>query len=427
MTPLTFAAIGCGSRVSTYAKLICSLPQKSKIVACADPKPERLEMMRKITGDSSMLTFPGADELLAQGKLADVMIIGTQDAFHAEPCIKAMELGYDVLMEKPIATNFPEVLRLEQEAKRLGRRVLICHVLRYTPFYGKIKSLLEAGAIGEITSINAIEGVGPFHQAHSYVRGHWSVVGQSSPMIISKSCHDMDIISWLVDSKCEQVASFGSLSYFNSDHAPAGAPARCTDGCPVAADCPYDAHRYLTDERKWLNMVFKGGIDAPDDDVLEWLRTSPWGRCVYHCDNDTVDRQTVNMSFANNVTATFTMTAFDVGRSLEVRGTKGILSAGSVTKRITEHDIVVTDHFTGANTHYDLTPDSGEYVGHGGGDQGLIEALHNEWAKPDSATMRSSIQRSVESHAMGFAAEQARATKQVVSLDEFIEENRRSL
>jgi predicted dehydrogenase len=172
MIPLTFAAIGCGSRVSTYAKLICSLPQKSKIVACADPKPERLELMSKITGDSSMLTFPGADELLAQGKLADVMIIGTQDAFHAEPCIKAMELGYDVLMEKPIATNFPEVIRLEQEAKRLGRRVLICHVLRYTPFYGKIKSLLEAGTIGEITSINAIEGVGPFHQAHSYVRGH---------------------------------------------------------------------------------------------------------------------------------------------------------------------------------------------------------------------------------------------------------------
>lgn len=383
--------------------------------------------MRQITGDPSMLTFPGANELLAQGKLADVMMIGTQDAFHAEPCIKAMELGYDVLLEKPIATNFEEVLRIEHVARRMGRRVLICHVLRYTPFYGKIKSLLESGAIGEVTSINAIEGVGPFHQAHSYVRGHWSVTGKSSPMIIAKSCHDMDIISWLVDSKCEQVASFGSRSYFNSAHAPSGAPPRCTDGCPVAAECPYDAHRYLRDERKWLNMVFKGGAEAPDEAVLEWLRTSPWGRCVYHCDNDTVDRQTVNMSFANQVSATFTMTAFDVGRSLEVRGSRGILTAGSAVKRITDHDIAVTDHFSQENTYHAFGEDSGEYVGHAGGDQGLIEAIHDEWAKPDSATMRSSIQRSVESHAMGFAAEEARVTKQVVDLNEFIERHRPKL
>lgn len=420
--PLTLAAIGCGGRVQTYTKAAAGLPDRYRVVAAADPNPERLKLMRRLVpGD--LRTFATDRELFAAGRLADILMIGTQDAYHVQPCIEAMRLGYDVLLEKPIATSFPEVLRLEREAAALGRRVLVCHVLRYTPFYTKVKSLLGAGAVGEIATVTATEGVAPFHQAHSFVRGHWSVVERSSPMIIAKCCHDLDILSWLVDARCEQVSSFGSLSHFHAGRAPAGAPARCTDGCPVAGDCLYDAHRYLGDQRHWLQWVFDGGVEAPDEAVRDWLRTSPWGRCVYRCDNTAVDRQTVNLEFANRVTATLTMTAFDSGRSLEIRGTKGVLVGGDALKRLTGHEIAVTEHRTGATTHHDLTVIEGEYAGHGGGDFGLVDRLDHEWRKPDPADMRSSLQRSVESHAMGFAAEAARRSGRVIRLDDFRREN----
>lgn len=419
MPPLTFAAIGCGGRVRTYTKVISELPDRYQVVAAADPNPIRLQQMRDLLPGRDLQTFETDRDLLAAGKLADIMMIGTQDAYHLQPCLEAMKIGYDVLLEKPVATNFADVRFLESEAKRLGRRVLVCHVLRYTPLYTKIKELLESGAIGDIATIAATEGVGPFHQAHSFVRGHWGVVAKSTPMIIAKCCHDLDILSWLVEAKCEQVSSFGSLSHFNAANAPAGAPARCTDGCPVGDTCEYNAHRYLTDERRWLEWVSDGGAEAPDEEILQWLRTSPWGRCVYHCDNTAVDRQTVNLSFTNNITATLTMTAFDSGRSLEVRGTKGVLLAGTSVKRFSSHDIAITNHQTGETEYHDVGAKEGKYMGHGGGDAGLVEALDIEWQKPESADMRSSLQRSLESHAMGFAAEESRVTGKAVRLVDF--------
>jgi len=421
--PLTFAAIGCGGRVQTYSKGAALMPDRYQVVAAADPNPARLKLMRDIV-PGELRTFADDRELFAAGRLADIVMIGTQDAYHVQPCIEAMRLGYDVLLEKPIATNFREVMQLEQEAARLGRRVLVCHVLRYTPLYTKVKSLLEAGVIGQMATINAVEGVAPFHQAHSFVRGHWSVVEKSSPMIIAKCCHDLDIVSWLVDAKCESVSSFGSLSHFNAANAPAGAPARCTDGCPVAGQCFYDAHRYLTDQRNWLQWVFNGGVKASDDEVLDWLRTSPWGRCVYHCDNTAVDRQTVNMHFANRVTGTLTMTAFDSGRYLEIRGTEGVLLAGTGVQRTSGHEIAVVNHRTEKPVYHDLEIIEGDYAGHGGGDHGLMSVLDAEWRKPNPADMRSSLQRSVESHAIGFAAEEARLNGSVVKLDEYIARHR---
>ena len=237
-SPLTLAAVGCGSRVQVYSALAAAMPEHYRVVAAADPVPDRLERVRRLSRNPHLRTFANDRELFAAGKLADVLMIATQDPLHVGPCIAAMELGYDVLLEKPIATNFRDVLRLETAAARLGRRVLVCHVLRYTNFYSKIKDLLAAGVLGEVAAVNATEGVGLFHQAHSFVRGHWAVTANCSPMIISKSCHDLDILSWLVDSPCESVSSFGSTSYFNAAHAPARARASCTDGCPVSASCP---------------------------------------------------------------------------------------------------------------------------------------------------------------------------------------------
>lgn len=422
--PLTLAAVGCGSRVQVYSALAAAMPDRYRVVAAADPIPDRLERVRQLSKNPGLRTFANDQELFAAGKLADVLMIGTQDPDHVGPCIAAMELGYDVLLEKPIAPRFDEVQRLEAIANRLGRRVLICHVLRYTTFYSKIKDLITAGALGDLIAVNATEGVGLFHQAHSFVRGHWAVTERCSPMIISKSCHDLDILSWLVDAPCEAVSSFGSTAYFNAAHAPAGAPARCTDGCPVAATCPYDAHRYLGDQRGWLHWVFDRDAVATDAEIKAWLATSKWGRCVYHCDNTAVDRQSVNLHFANRVTATFTMTAFSEGREIEIRGTRGVLQAGESVRRLTGHDIAITDHATKQVTWHDVPVLEGEFAGHWGGDRGLMELLHAELQRARPADMRSSLQRSVESHAIGFAAEESRLTGQTVRLDEFRQRHR---
>jgi predicted dehydrogenase len=230
--PLTLVGIGCGGRTRTYCDLAAKQPHRYQVVAAADPDAERVDLVRASSRNPGFRGFASADACFAAGKLGDVAIIGTQDAYHVEPALKALELGYDLLLEKPVAPDPADVLRIRDTAARLGRRVLVCHVLRYSPFYVKVKELVASGVLGEIVTIDAREGVWDFHQAHSYVRGHWAKTKDCSPMIIAKSCHDLDIISWLVDKPCARVSSFGSLRHFTPANRPAGAPARCTPGCP---------------------------------------------------------------------------------------------------------------------------------------------------------------------------------------------------
>jgi predicted dehydrogenase len=366
-----------------------------------------------------MLLFASDQEILAHPKLADTMIIATQDAYHKDPCLRAMEKGYDILLEKPIAATWPDVVELCDSAKRLGRKVLVCHVLRYTPFYSAVKKIIESGELGEIVSVNAREGVGAWHQAHSYVRGHWAVTSRCSPMIVAKSCHDLDILCWLIGRNCESISSYGSLSYFKAENCPAGAPLRCTDGCPHDRTCMYNARHYSGPQRKWLELVMDNAANATDEDIELWLRESPWGRCVYQCENTAVDHQVVSMLFSGGVTSTFTMTAFDEGRSIEIFGTKARLLGGSAYKTTGGSDIAVIDNATESVRKIDIEYEEGGYSSHGGGDVGLMKALYEEMMQPDPSTMRSSIQVSMMSHAMGFAAEESRVTGRVVNLQEF--------
>jgi predicted dehydrogenase len=421
MKKLRIAGIGCGGRTRTYFDLAAALPERYEVVAGADPISERVEDSRRLSRNPEFRGFKSDVEMLAEPKLADIMIIGTQDAHHAGPCIAAMVKGYDILLEKPIAQQMSEVVTIERRARELGRRVLVCHVLRYAPFYTRIREIIDSGALGDIVTLNAVEGVEPWHQAHSYVRGHWGVSEKSTPMIIAKSCHDMDVLSWLVGRHCEAVSSFGQLSHFTAEHAPAGAPARCTDGCPASTMCMFNAMHYAGKHRFWMTFVHPNPDTSKltPQDIVEWLKTCPWGRCVYRCDNTAVDHQVVNMAFEGGITATFTMTAFAHGRELEICGTKARLVGGHWHEGHRGHDIVVTEHGTGNETRYKVSQEIGGYAGHGGGDPGLMLALHDEMLRAKPEDMRSSIHRSIESHAMGFAAEQSRRTGQTVRLKDF--------
>ena len=417
--PLRIACIGCGSRAQTYTELAARRPDRFQIVAGADPVAGRVEKIRRISGRADFRGFGQAAELLAAGKIADVMIVATQDNDHFEHCRGALEAGYDVLLEKPIATRVPQVLEIERAAARAGRRVMVCFVLRFAAFYRKAREIIDSGAVGEIVSIQASEGVMPWHQAHSFVRGHWAVSGESSPMIISKCCHDTDILHWLVRRPCVRVSSFGSLGFFRPERAPAGAPKRCTDGCPVGDACPYNAIRYTTDMRApWLAMAYDRAQEASVEEIVQWLRGSPWGRCVYHCGNDAVDRQVLALEFEGGVTGTFTMTAFESGRHLEIFGTRGVLKGGETYRKHFGAHLVLLPH-EGEPVRYTVQAEDGGYELHGGGDAGLVNALYDEMTRPAGAPLEAGLDSTVQSHLIGFAAEESRITGRTVDLHEF--------
>ncbi len=422
---LSLAGIGCGSRTRTYMKLAMEQQDRYRITAAADPVQVRTEAVRNFAPEQerpAIQVFDSAEALLAQPKLADVAIIGTQDDYHYAPCKKALELGYDVLLEKPIAKTLKEALELRDMAERMNRRVAVCHVLRYTQFYRTIKRIIDSGEIGDVITFNANEGVGAWHFAHSFVRGHWGNSKTSTPMIVAKCCHDMDILYWLMGRKCLSVASFGELTFFTKKNMSAPRPERCVDwNSPVGQD-PWDARKYATDDecRRWLGMVYDRAQEATAEEIYEWLKTSPWGRDYLQCDNDQPDHQVAIMKFEGGLTGTFTMTAFEQGRHIEVYGTKGKIRAGVFYKDNGPGEITVTPHFGGEMRVVEMEETEGGYQGHGGGDWGLVRSLYDDMITVESpAEMTTSIEASAHSHVMAFAVEHARLTGQVVDVADF--------
>jgi predicted dehydrogenase len=433
MKKITLAAAGCGARTQQYLSIAAQLPEQYEIVAAADPKPQRVNFIKNLSRNSNFKRFEDYSELLDCDKLADVLVIGTQDEAHFEPCKKGLLKGYNILLEKPIATSLNQIIELESIAKTLKRKVLICHVLRYTFFYQKIKEIIDSGTLGRIISLNAVEGVIPWHQAHSFVRGHWSVTQKSSPMIVAKCCHDMDLIYWLLDSPCLRLSSFGDLTFFNEQNAPQNAPLRCTDKCPEASNCPFNASLYAGLHREpWLAQIYDNYKDASKEEIIHWLKFSPWGRCVFRCNNNAVDHQVIIMEFDNSATATFTMTAFENGRHLEIYGTHATLKAHMTseidTMKTLYSDIKVTYHNTGKTETFPVKAASHENLdeefsyNHGGGDVGLMVALYDQMSK-NCGSMDSELSKSVHSHVMAFAAEEARITGETVDIQEFYNKN----
>ncbi|MGO4695634.1 Gfo/Idh/MocA family protein [Paenibacillus sp. 2TAB26] len=416
MKKVTVAIIGAGLRGVNYLEYALAHPNELQVVAVAEPVAERRESFQARHNIADNMCFENWDDFFAMPKLADAVLICTQDKQHFDPTMKALEAGYHVLLEKPMSPDAKECLLMGEKASQLNRVFSICHVLRYTNFFSTIKELLEKETIGKLMSITHNENVGFWHQAHSFVRGNWSRKEDSSPMILAKSCHDLDILLWLAGSECVRVSSFGSLSHFTADQAPAGAPLRCLDGCPVADECLYYApNYYLTEDTNWPTSAISN--DLSYSARYKALEEGPYGRCVYHCDNDVVDHQVVNLEFANSVTAAFTMSAFtrDVSRTIKLMGTKGEIR-GAMEKN--EIEVI---HFGSGKIERISFEDMGGHVGHGGGDMGLLKdflKLVREDGKSEGIT---SASQSVQSHLMAFAAEQSRVDGNSINLKDFAE------
>ena len=411
--PITLAIIGAGSRGGqTYGKYCLEHPEDVRVVAVADPR----EYNRNKTAEQHDIppenVFSDWKELLSRPKLADAVIISTIETMHKEPAIKAAELGYHILLEKPMAPDVDSCKAIVEAAKKYKVILMVCHVLRYAKYFAKIKEIIDSGKIGDIANIQHLEGVGWWHQAHSFVRGNFRNVKDSSFMLLAKSCHDIDLINWWIGRKCLRVSSFGELKHFRKENKPSEAADRCMD-CVLSDDkCPYSAKKFYFDrlhkgEHHWpLAMLV---TEFTEEALEKALREGPYGRCVYNCDNDVVDHQVVALEYEERISATFTMSAFTPhGRFTRIMGTKGYIDGSEGKLRILDFN---------SGQWEEIEMETGG--GHSGGDAGLMNAFIQTIKTGDEKYSLTGPDVTLESHLIVFAAEQARLDKRVVEMKEY--------
>lgn len=414
MKTVDLLIVGAGGRGQGYARLATESSNQGRIVGVAEPRDHYRERIAKTHKLRDKFVFNDWREAADRRRFADAVLICTQDAMHTEPALAFAEKGYHILLEKPMAPTADECRRIVAAAKQSGKLFAVCHVMRYTAYSRRLKELIDSGVIGEVVSLQHLEPVGYWHQAHSFVRGNWGNEAKSSPMLLAKSCHDLDWMRYIIGVPCQAVSSFGTLVHFRKEEKPQSAGDRCLD-CGCEPECPYSAKKI------YLGRVAQGRIGWPVDvlapevtqeSVTEALRTGPYGRCVYACDNDVVDNQVVNMQFEGGKTASFTMTAFceAAHRKTRIFGTKGELY-GDGTK-IHRFDFL-TDKTEETDTR---ASDASILGGHGGGDYGLMDCFVSAVAENDPARVLSGAAESLETHRMVFAAEQARRENRVVNL-----------
>ena len=419
MKKLKVILIGAGGRGMIYTDNMALLPEQFEVVAVAEPVESRRNYIRDKHNIPEDRCFDSWEPLLALGKIADVAVLATMDRDHFEPAMAAISLKYDLLMEKPIAPEPHECKQIAENAEKNGVKVVICTVLRYTEIFNQLKDMIDDGKIGDVMSINHEECVGNEHQSHSFVRGNWGNSKRSSVMLLQKSCHDMDILQWLIGKKCKKVQSFGARSYFRAEKAPEGAPEYCLDGCPQKDTCPYNAEKlYLAEDAvDWFRAAAAHHPNPTDEMVIDALHNTQYGKCVFKCDNDVVDHQTVNLLFEDDVTVTFTMNAFNNGgRFIHIMGTKGEIRAAMddgtpievyyfETKKTETIPIIAADGISG---------------GHGGGDMGIIKTFYSYLTGTYTGKSVPTIRESCDNHLITFAAEKARETCTVIDFDEYV-------
>lgn len=411
--------IGAGNRGAAYTNIMAEMKDKFQVVAVAEPIESRRSSVRETHGIPQDMCFSDWRPLLALGKIADVAIIATMDKQHLEPTMEAIASGYDILLEKPVSPNPLECQKIADYAEEKGVKIVVCHVLRYTPLFIAIKKMIDEGRLGRIISINHEECVGNVHQSHSFVRGNWGNSERSSFMLLQKSCHDMDILQWLVGKKCRKIQSFGALSYFRKENVPEDAPEYCIDGCPKTDTCPYNAVKiYLDDkENTWFRTTCTREAEPTDEMVEAALRNTQYGKCVFKCDNDVVDHQTVNLLFEDDITVTFTMNAFNRGgRFIHIMGTKGELRASMACE---DAPISLYDFETRESYEIPVNGKDGLINGHGGGDAGIVQSLYEYLNGAYKGCSVSDIRTSVNNHLIVFAAEESRRTGTIVDFEAY--------
>lgn len=400
---MNFAIMGFGGRGSTYAHFIKYYG--SNLVAVCDPNPAKKDLAVSY-GMPDDGFYTSEDKFFAKGKLADALVIATMDDIHYRQTIKALEIGYDILLEKPIAMSLEECEDIYKKAREVGRKIVVCHVLRYAPFYNKVKELLDAGTIGDVVCLEMTENIGYYHYAHSYCRGNWRNTDISTPLIVAKNCHDTDMICWLLGKKCLAVSSFGGLKHFKKENAPERSTEYCYT-CPVKDTCKYNAFYVYNNEEyeKIAGLAKHGGLGECEADINKSLSDPDnlYARCVYRCDNNVCDNQIVNMQFEDGIVAQLKSIAFtnDLKRLITIHGTEGVIYKS-------EKGEIVVEKLNGETTSYKPEEPKGGYAHHAGGDVAIIEQFIDYLEKGIQTKNITDIFDSVMGHKVAFLAEKSR-------------------
>ena len=410
---MKLALIGAGQRGMIYAEY-AYYKKNVEIIAVVEPHEGRRAIAAEKFCIAEEYCFSCVADFFTKGKICDAVILATMDKDHFDHAMSALDCGYDILLEKPISPDPKECMLIGQKAKELGRKIIVCHVLRYTNFFSKLKEIVDSGELGQIIAIEHSENVGNFHIAHSFVRGNWRRSDETSPIIMQKSCHDMDILTWLVDSDAKRIASFGSLRHFKEENAPEGSAERCLQ-CKVADKCQYNAVKaYLPVRGEWPAVLL--GPDQSEAGILKALETSPYGRCVYRCDNDVCDHQVTIIEFKNGVNVSFTLSGFTNRMCREI---KIMCEYGEINACDDGDQIEITRFNSNQVEQINKTLIRTAQVEgfHGGGDSLLMEDFISS-LEGGNGESKTAIERSIESHMMAYAAELSRVTGKVVDLDE---------
>ncbi|TDL29230.1 NAD(P)-binding protein [Rickenella mellea] len=428
--PVTVAVVGAGQRGRGYAMYALMDPSACKIVAVAEPRPKTRKSIVEAHRIDQSLVFNSWEDLHAAStetiktvgtRLADAIIVAVHDKMHMAVVLAFAEQGYHILCEKPMATDLGECIKMAAAVKKAGIIFGMGHaVLRYSPYSKELAEIVHSGRLGKLINVVHIEPVGHYHFAHSYVRGHWAKESKSSFSLMTKSCHDIDIIcSWLSPAAPTRVSSFGSLQHFRKEGKPAtaGNASRCLD-CPIERECPYSAKKIYLDpvsrgSTGWPVSTIVDGI--PDiENITEALQTGPYGKCVYESDNDVVDNQVVNIEFDSGATCSFTMVAFTT------------LICERQTRLHFTHGEIVGDMSTFTVTDFRERPmrpvvhrPKNEGGGHGGGDLGLIRTFIEAVRTGRQELLGTDVDEVLKSHVAVFAAERSRREGKVVDVVEF--------
>jgi len=394
---MKFAIIGFGDRGKLYRNIISRDFKDIELVAICD---KREDVLKKAKIDFNLRDdqlFNNEDDFFKKGKIADFVLVTTTDSEHHRQFNALSDLGYDILLEKPISVTEEECVDMLKHQRKNKNKVAVCHVLRYTPFYSKIKKIIDSKILGDVVTLSQTENVAYWHQAHSFVRGNWKNSNTSAPMILAKCCHDMDMFLWLMNSRCEKVSSFGSLSYFNRNNKPEGSADRCVD-CKL--NCVYNAYNFYS-----KYPIMYGKINEKKDDVREFLKKSDYGKCVFASDNNVVDHQVVNCLFENGATAQLTMTAFsaDCHRYIKIHCTKGELE-GDIEANYLKYQLFGEEKPVEFDFSKELEKDI--YSVHSGGDTILIREFIESLS--EDSKIKTDLNVSMQSHFMCFAAERSR-------------------
>ena len=408
--PIDAVMVDDGNRgYFVYGAYALRHPNEVRFVAVAEPDEGRRRRFAAAHAIPAGRQYASWEEVARLPCLAPALVNATMDGDHYASGIALLEAGYHLLLEKPMSTTPARCVELVRVAERHQRVLQIGHVLRYAPFFRAVYEIVRSGRLGEIVSVDWRENLIYWHFAHSFVRGRWANSERAAPMILAKCCHDLDLLIWILGRRCRRISSFGSLTHFRPDRVGAEVPERCTDGCPLADACPYNAVRLYLDPVVGAFALTAVSLDRSPEGVRHALETGPYGRCVYRCDNDVVDHQVVVMEMEGGLTASLTMqgSSHVEGRTLRIDGLRATLLGNQA-----RNELVVADHRTGQAEIVRPEPGMG---GHGGGDEGVMRAFLDGVGSRTNDTLTSGWE-ALESHLMAFAAEQARVTGEVVEM-----------